>query len=218
MYIPKAFAENRLEILHDAIQHWKLGTLITFDGVSIFANHIPMVLSPAEGQFGALYGHFAKANPQAHNRHSSVEALAIFHGPNSYISPSYYPGKTEHGKEVPTWNYATVHAYGHLTLFEDPQGLRQLLDHLTEQQEGERPQPWKVSDAPESYIASQLKGIVGFCLSITRIEGKWKMSQNRAEGDRRGVIKGLREEVGREDAQEIAAIMDGGHRTGRREI
>jgi len=192
MYQPPLFREDRLEVMHGLIRAHPFATLVTLEAGALSANHLPMILHPKLSANGTLHGHMARANPLWQNRDGGVDALAIFHGPQQYITPSWYPSKKEHGKVVPTWNYAVVHAHGPLTTIEDPAWLRAHLEALTGQQEGGRPVPWFVSDAPDDFIAHQLKGIVGFELTIGRIEGKWKVSQNRDERDRTGVSRGLR--------------------------
>jgi transcriptional regulator len=145
------------------------------------------------GANGRLKCHISRANPQWRDHTPSVEALAIFSGPHHYITPSWYPEKEEPGKVVPTWNYVVVHAYGHLKVMEDGEWLMAHLSKLTNIHEAGLPVPWKVGDAPADYIASMAKGIVGLEMEIKRIEGKWKLSQNRPEQDRSGVARGLAE-------------------------
>jgi transcriptional regulator len=149
-----------------------------------------LFLDPAEGEHGTLYGHLARANPQW--RAAPIgEAMAIFMGPDAYVTPSWYASKKEHGKVVPTWNYTAVHAYGLVEFFDDPDRLFQVVLRLTNLYERPRNQPWSVTDAPEAFIKAQLKGIVGMRMPIARIEGKRKMSQNRNSKDRTGVAEGL---------------------------
>lgn len=198
MYLPALFKEERPAVLHDLIRKHPFATLVTLGADGLTANHIPLEIDPGAGPHGTLRGHVARANPVWKTHRSEVEALAIFQGPHGYISPSYYATKAATGKVVPTWNYAVVHAYGPLRVIEDPAWLRRLVEQLTERHEGERRAatgavPWKVSDAPESFLEPMLKAIVGLEIPIARIEGKWKMSQNRPPEDRAGVIAGLRE-------------------------
>jgi transcriptional regulator len=150
-----------------------------------------MVLDRGSTQHGLLKGHLSRANQQWRDFLPSVEALAIFSGPQHYITPSWYPEKLETGKVVPTWNYAVVHVYGHLKVIEDAEWLMDHLNSLTQVHEAAMPRPWKVSDAPADYIASLVKGIVGLELPIERLEGKWKVSRNQPERNRVGVIEGL---------------------------
>jgi transcriptional regulator len=145
------------------------------------------------GSMGRLKGHISRANTQWRDYSPSVEALAIFSGPHHYITPNWYPEKQETGKVVPTWNYAVVHAYGYLRVVEDPEWLMAHLTNLTRIHEADSLVPWKVGDAPADYVASLVKGIVGLEMVIERLEGKWKVSQNRSEQDRSGVATGLAE-------------------------
>jgi transcriptional regulator len=206
MYLPPHFKEERVEILHDAIRQARLGTLVTFGEGGIEASHVPMLVDPEPKPFGTLRGHIARANPQWRRAAGGVEALAIFLGPNAYVTPSWYETKRESGKVVPTWNYVAVHAYGALHFHEDAEWLLALVTELTQTHEGPREHPWKVSDAPKDYIAGMLQGIVGFDLPIARVEGKWKMSQNRSLADRAGVTQGLAREGGPEEAR-VGEIM-----------
>jgi transcriptional regulator len=191
MYIPRPNEEKRIPVLHHLITFQPLASLITLGADGLFASHIPMVLEQDGSEFGVLKGHISRANTQASDLVTTVDALAIFAGEDQYISASWYPGKHEHGKEVPTWNYVVVHAYGPLLLREDPAWLLAHLESLTNIHEAASEQPWKVSDAPPEFIRSQIKGIVGLELPIRRLEGKWKVSQNRTERDRLAVSEGL---------------------------
>jgi len=212
MYVPPAFREDRPKILRAAIRASGLAILVTFGPEGLIASHVPMLLDEPEGpetagRHGVLVGHIARANPQWRASAADVQALAIFPGPDAYVSPSLYATKRESGKVVPTWNYVAVHAYGALAFFDDPHELHALVSRLTASHEAARPAPWAVTDAPASFIASQLKGIVGFRLEIARLEGKWKMSQNRPMADRVGVIEGLRHEGAPEVAAAVAAAL-----------
>lgn len=206
MYTPKAFREERLPTLHEAIREIAFGTLVTSGADGIEASHLPFVLSPGEGPLGTLYAHVAKGNDHV-ARHAG-EALSIFAGPHAYISPNGYPGKATHHREVPTWNYIAVHAYGVPETFTDPVRLQALLVRLTGQSEEDaaQPRPWQVDDAPADYLASMLKGIVGIRIPLDRIEGKWKLGQNRTEEDRHGAAALLAERAG-DDEQAIARAM-----------
>ena len=191
MYIPKANEEKRVSVMRELMVAHTLGTLVTLGASGLFASHIPMVLEDDGSQFGVLQGHIARANTQWRDIVPTVDALAIFAGHQHYISPNWYPGTKEHGKEVPTWNYAVVHAYGPLKVVADERWLLTFLNKLTNIHEAGSPIPWKVSDAPEDFIKSLLNAIVGLELPIQRLEGKWKVSQNRTEEERKGVIEGL---------------------------
>ena len=168
----------------------RLSTLVTATSEGLIATPLPLILDESEGEHGVLYGHLAKANPQW-KLPATGEALAIFSGPDAYVTPSWYAAKREHGKVVPTWNYVAVHAYGQAEFFEDEDRLREVVTRLTNLYEHPRAEPWAVTDAPEAFIKSQLKVIVGLRLPVSRIEGKRKMSQNRSAEDRDGVAQGL---------------------------
>lgn len=208
MYMPEFFREDRVEVLHQMIRQSGLALLVTLAADGLIASHVPMLLDPEPAPYGTLLGHIARPNPQAQPGVAGVQALAIFQGPEGYITPSWYQTKRQTGKVVPTWNYLAVHAYGPLVLFDDPARLREIVTRLTEQQEAGRAAPWAVSDAPAAFIDRMLKGIVGFRIPLTRIEGKAKMSQNRPAEDVAGVITGLQAE-GREDlAATVARATD----------
>jgi transcriptional regulator len=191
MYIPTANEENRISVMHALIVSQPLGTLVTLGSSGLFASHIPMFLEDDGSQFGVLKGHISRANTQWRDFVPAVDALAIFAGHQHYISPNWYPGKKEHGKEVPTWNYAVVHAYGPLKVIDDERWLLTFLHRLTDIHEAGSPAPWNVGDAPADFIKSLLHGIIGLELPIQRLEGKWKVSQNRTEAERKGVMEGL---------------------------
>ena len=190
MYIPAAFLEDDIATLHGMIQSAGLANLVTATNEGLVATPLPLLLAPEEGEFGTLYGHLARANSQW-SLNPAMDAMAIFMGPDAYISPSWYPSKQEHHKVVPTWNYVAVHAYGAIEFFEDRERLLDIVTKLTNLHEHAKPQPWAVEDAPVAYIDSMLKAIVGLRLPISRIEGKWKMSQNRSARDRQGVAMAL---------------------------
>ena len=190
MYVPPAFREADLPSLQAALRDVRLANLVTATDEGLIATPLPLFLVPEEGPYGTLYGHLARANPQA-QRAPIGEALALFAGPDAYVSPSWYASKQEHGKVVPTWNYVAVHAYGPAEFFDDADRLLDVVTRLTAMHEGDHAKPWAVADAPEAFIRSQLKGIVGLRLPITRLDGKRKMSQNRSPADRAGVAAGL---------------------------
>ena len=176
------------------------------------ANHIPFLIDPGVSKLGTLRGHVARANPQWREFDPAQEALVIFRGPERYITPSWYATKRESGKVVPTWNYAVVHAYGRMKVVEDLAWLRRQIADLTAANEAARAEPWAVTDAPESFVAAMARGIVGIEIEIARIEGKWKVSQNRPEADRHGVVEGLRAEAdapSRAMAELVEAFGDG---------
>lgn len=190
MYVPPAFREDDPSTLRQIMREARLSTLVTATSEGLIATPLPLILDESEGEHGVLYGHLAKANPQW-KLPATGEALAIFSGPDAYVTPSWYAAKREHGKVVPTWNYVAVHAYGQAEFFEDEDRLREVVTRLTNLYEHPRAEPWAVTDAPEVFIKSQLKGIVGLRLPVSRIEGKRKMSQNRSAEDRDGVAQGL---------------------------
>lgn len=192
MYVPPAFREDDLASLHGTMREARLANLVTATGEGLIATPLPLFLAADEGPYGTLYGHLARANPQW-RLPPTGDAMALFMGPDAYVSPSWYPSKQEHHRVVPTWNYVAVHAYGPAEFFEDADRLLELVTALTDLHERPRAQPWAVADAPVEFVRAQLKGIVGLRLPITRIEGKRKMSQNRSEADRRGVAAGLAE-------------------------
>lgn len=201
MYIPKAFREDDLNTLYKLIQVYSFATLITqHEGVP-FATHLPLILDAKRGPNGTLLGHMARANPQWHDFASEQEAMVIFQGPHAYISPSWY----EVELSVPTWNYAVVHAYGIPRLVEEGEELYKLLKILVQTHEAQFENPWPFQ-LPEDYLQKMIRGIVGFEIEITRIEGKFKMSQNRTEFERENVIAALQESS---DTLAVAELMKG---------
>jgi transcriptional regulator len=195
MYVPDHFREDRTEVLHQAMRQIGFATLVT---QGLDANHLPMLLDG-----NVLRGHVARANPVW--KQAEGPALAIFLGPHAYVSPSWYPSKAETGKAVPTWNYITVHARGRIAWRQEPDWLRAHVTALSDAHEAQRAQPWAVGDAPETYIQTMLRGVVGFELTIESLQGKYKLSQNRDAADRAGV----REAFGREGLTDLARLMDG---------
>ena len=206
MYLPSAFRQDDLAELHAQLQANPFALLTSAGAAGVQASHLPLLLAPDEGEFGTLYGHFARANPHWRDLQGGAEALAVFSGPDAYISPGWYPAKAEHGKVVPTWNYIAVHARGPVELIEEPERLLQIVSRLSDQHESGRERPWAVSDAPREYIDSMLRAIVGFALPIRRLEGKWKLGQNRSAADQAGVRDGLAASTSPGD-RELAARM-----------
>jgi transcriptional regulator len=190
MYIPSAFREDDLPVLHAMMRDTRLANFVTATDEGLLATPLPLFLMSEEGCCGTLYGHMARANPQW-KLAPRGDALALFTGPDAYISPAWYPSKAEHGKVVPTWNYIAVHACGPVEFFEDADRLLDVVTRLTDLHEASRAGPWAVRDAPEAFIRAQLRGIVGLRMPIMRLEGKRKMSQNRSAEDRAGVAAGL---------------------------
>ncbi len=203
MYIPDHFRETRPEVLHDAMRQIGFATLVTHDAHGgLQANHLPMLLEANQEGKPVLRGHVARANPVW--KAGEGEALAIFLGPNAYVSPNWYPSKIATGNAVPTWNYITVHAKGAIRWLQDAEWLRAHVTRLSDTHESQRPDPWKVADAPENYIESMLKGIVGYELAIAQLDGKYKLTQNRDAADREAVAAAYEGE-GRAD---MARLMD----------
>ncbi|MDB5838147.1 MAG: FMN-binding negative transcriptional regulator [Herminiimonas sp.] len=212
MYLPPAFREDRIDVQHDLIRTHPLGLLITAGPGGLMANPVPFLVYAEEGGRGTLRAHVSRANPVLQELAAVPECLIVFQGPQHYVTPSWYATKEESGKVVPTWNYVTVHAWGAPRVVDDGAWLRRQLEDLTRSQERARPAPWSIDDAPGDFIAAQMKGITGVEISITRVEGKWKLSQNRLEADRQGVADGLRtqSESGKAMADLIAAMTRNG--------
>jgi transcriptional regulator len=207
MYVPAHFEETRPEVLHGLIRARPLATVITLTSGGIEANHIPLHLDAQAGPFGTLRGHVARANPMWSDRAADAGALAIFQGADGYISPSWYPTKREHGKVVPTWNYVVVHAHGALRVIDDPIWLRAQLEALVAGQEASSATPWSITDAPEEFIERMIGSIVGFEIAISRLVGKWKVSQNQPAQNRAGVVGALRQR-GDAGALEMADLVE----------
>jgi transcriptional regulator len=201
MYVPSAFKQEQQAELHAAMRACGLATLVTVGPDGPVASHVPMLLDD-----GVLHGHVARANPQWQHCPPGSNALAMFLGPDAYISPSWYETKRQTGRVVPTWNYVAVHATGPITFFDEPEHLLDVVRRLTERQEAGRAAAWAVTDAPDDFIRAQLKGIVGFRLAIARLEGKWKLGQNRSPADRAGAVRGLAQEPAA-GAAAVAALM-----------
>jgi transcriptional regulator len=204
MYQPHAFREERLETLHSLIRAHPLATLITAGSGGLLANLVPFTLVDGCGK-GTLRAHVAKANDQVDALRSGAETLVVFQGPEAYITPSWYVSKREHGRVVPTWNYAVVQARGTPHVIDDPDWIRAQIRDLTDTQEHKRSTPWSVSDAPEPFISGQINAIIGVEIPISTIEGKWKVSQNRTAADRQGIEEGLREEGISEEMARLVA-------------
>jgi transcriptional regulator len=179
--------------MHEIIRRYPLATVVTQGESGLTANHLPMTLELGIGPQGSLRCHVARANPMWRDGSSHPQSLAIFQGPDCYVSPTWYPSKSQSGEVVPTWNYIAVHAHGNVRIIDDREWLRSQVDKLTQHHEAAFTQPWSMSDAPADYIDKMLSGIVGLEFTITRLEGKWKLSQNRSELDRAGVVAGLRQ-------------------------
>lgn len=191
MYTPELHKKTRQEVMHDLMRAYPLGVWVSLGDAGLVANHIPFDIDTTRGEHGTLVGHVARANPIWRKPVATVPDLITFQGPQAYITPSWYPSKHEHGKVVPTWNYAVVHAYGTPTFIDDPAWLHQQVTALTLRQEASQVLPWAVSDAPGDYVNKLIGAIVGVEIPIRKLEGKWKMSQNRSQPDQLGVVAGL---------------------------
>jgi transcriptional regulator len=201
VYLPAAFTEARSEVLIEHIARYDFGLLMSHGADGLIASHIPFLVTH-DGDELHLHGHLARPNPQVGHLARGDEVLAIFHGPHAYISPSWYTS----GPSVPTWNYADVHAYGIVRLVEDTDWLRRLLRRLSERHEARNPVPWQMQDLPETYLEGMLRGIVGLDIAVTRLEGKYKLSQNRPAADRPRVVAAL-EARSDADARAVARLM-----------
>lgn len=178
--------------MQSLIRDYPLATLVTLSDQGLEANHIPLNWVDNGSQYGVLVGHVARANPLWRVYARDVDVLTIFHGPNAYISPTWYASKAEHGRVVPTWNYATVHAYGTLRVHDDADWLREQLDMLTQANENGFPEPWVLADAPAEFTEKLIAQIVGIEIEVTRLQGKWKVSQNQPPENQNSVIDGLK--------------------------
>lgn len=203
MYQPLHFKEDRREVQHELIRAHPLGLLVSHGAQGLLADHVPFVVDDNGGN-GRLRCHVARANPHWQQLDAVTECLIVFQGPQAYVTPSWYPTKHETGKVVPTWNYVTVHCWGTPRVVQDAGWIRAQIEAMTNQRETERSSPWAVGDAPDSFIAAQIRSIVGIEIDISRIEGKWKVSQNRTERDRVGVRDGMQAEGQAEMAAFVA--------------
>lgn len=205
MYLPAHFAETRPEVMHALMRAHPLATLVVMTTGGLEANHIPLLVYPEEN---VLRGHIARANALWRDYDTGVEALAIFQGPQHYITPSWYASKAEHHKVVPTYNYAVVHARGSLRIIDDVTWLIHHVTEMTAHNEAGRATPWKVSDAPADFIAQTAKAIVGIEIAMTSLAGKWKVSQNRPAQDKAGVVAGLAA-LDTDEATAMARLVEG---------
>jgi transcriptional regulator len=201
VYLPPAFTETRPAVLVAHIEQHDFGLLVSHGTAGLVASHVPFLVE-RHGEKLHLLCHLAHPNPQVEELRQGGEALAIFSGPHAYVSPSWYAG----GPSVPTWNYVDVHAYGKMQLVEDDDWLRRLLRRLSDRHEAGNPAPWRMQDLPEAYLAGMLKGIIGLDITVTRLEGKFKLSQNRPAVDRPRIIAAL-ERCSDDDALGVAALM-----------
>ena len=205
-YLPPHFEENDTAVLHTLVREHPLSTWIVQHRGELLVNHIPFLLDPARGEHGTLVGHVARANPVWQALAEGAGSVAVFTGPQAYVSPNWYPSKHAHGKAVPTWNYAIVHAHGVPLAFEDPVRVLDVVRRLTQTHEAGQARPWQVADAPADYIANLLKVIVGIEIPVQRWVGKRKVSQNRPSADQQGVVAGLNAQ-GSEAAARMAALV-----------
>jgi transcriptional regulator len=206
MYLPKHFSERDPARLRSLIQRYPLGSLVTATESGLDANHLPFVFAETGSTAGTLHGHIARANPLWREGVRGAAALVIFQGPNSFISPSWYPSERENARAVPTWNYAVVHVHGVLRFVDDPAWVRSHVEALTREHEGKRDPSWAVTDAPADFVEQMVAAVVGIEISITELVGKWKVSQNRSISDRVGVVEALEHEATPSGAA-IAALM-----------
>jgi transcriptional regulator len=205
MFLPDHFRVEDIPEMHALMRGRPFATLISTGSLGLYATHLPTVLKD-DGPNGVIECHLSRANPHWKDLADGKEALMIFQGPEGYITPNWYPSKAAHGKVVPTWNYAVVHAYGRPEVMKEKDWLLRHVGELTAQQEKTEAKPWALSDAPDAYIEVMLRGIVGFRFEIGRLEGKWKMSQNREMQDRLGVIDGLRDRAIGDDPEIADAV------------
>jgi len=208
MYLPRHFEQRDPAALHGLMRLHPLATLVSTGADGLTADHVPLEFDPQAGPHGTLIGHVARANPLWQHAHRAP-VLAVFSGPQAYVSPSWYPSKAATHKVVPTWNYAVVHAHGVLEAVEDAPWLHSLVSRLTQHHEAGRDAPWAVSDAPDDYVQPMLRAIVGIRIPLTRLVGKWKVSQNRSETDRLGVAQGL-QQMADGGAQDMAGLVHDG--------
>jgi transcriptional regulator len=205
MHRPDHFRIEDVQEMHALMRARPFAALVSAGASGLYGTHLPTVLKD-EGSYGTIECHLARANPHWKDLAEGGEAMMIFQGPEGYITPNWYATKAQTGKAVPTWNYAVVHAYGRPAIMKEKEWLLRHVSELSDQQERREPQPWAVSDAPESYIDVMLRGIIGFRFEITRLEGKWKMSQNRDMQDRVGVIDGLKARASGDDLEIAEAV------------
>ena len=206
MFQPPIFQEDRTDVMQELMRAHPFATIVSGATGELTADHVPLVLHDDEGAEGVLRGHIAVANPLFRETEGAMDVLTVFQGPQTYVTPSLYASKKEHGKVVPTWNYVVVHARGTLKFTRETHWLLRHLHDLTNQHESHRPEPWAVADAPDDFVKKQLRGLVGFEISINKLAGTWKVSQNKALADWTGVRDGF-EKSDNPDAVKIAALL-----------
>lgn len=205
MYVPRHFEETDVTVLHALMRSRPLGAWVTQGDGELIVNHIPFLLDDSGG-YGVLRGHVARANPVWRSFSTAVPSVVVFQGPQAYITPSWYAGKREHGKVVPTWNYAVVHAHGMPRAIDDHDWLLAHVSAMVDTQESREAAPWKVADAPPDYIDTRLRAIVGIEIPIAKLVGKWKVSQNQSAVDREGAAAGLLKRAD-EQSREMATLV-----------
>jgi transcriptional regulator len=191
MYVPAEFEETQIEVLHELIQQYPLGILLTHGQSGLDANHLPFELDTEVAELGVLHAHVARKNPVWQDVQDGDEVLVVFRAGDAYISPQWYPSKQEHHQQVPTWNYRVIHAHGKVKIRDDERYVRGVVACLTRTHEAMQAEPWKMSDAPKDYIETMLKAIVGIEIEITKIQGKSKLGQNKEHRDIVGVANAL---------------------------
>lgn len=208
MYNSKPHQEHDLGRLHQHMLQTRLATLVSHGEQGLLATHLPVLVATDEGEFGTVYGHLARANPQWQDLTQGAEALLVFPGADAYVSPGFYPSKADNPKVVPTWNYMAVHAWGPAAVIHEPAPLLDIVSRLTDRHEQSRATPWSVADAPVDYLNGMLRAIVGIRLPITRLQGARKLSQNRSAQDIAGVHEGLAASADPVDNQLAAHMRD----------
>lgn len=208
MYNNKPHQEHDLVRLHQHMLETRLALLVSHGEQGLLATHLPVLVDTADGEFGTIYGHLARANPQWRDLEQGGEALLVFPGADAYVSPGYYPSKAGNPKVVPTWNYLSVHAYGPIEVIHNAQPLLDIVSRLTDRHEQGRSEPWTVADAPNDYLEGMLRAIVGIRMPIARLQGARKLSQNRSAQDIAGVREGLGASADTLDNQLAAHMRD----------
>lgn len=206
MYIPKDFAEQRIDVLQELIIQHPFATLICYGNQGLDAHHLPFELNAEQGQFGVLHAHVARNNLLWTAVKNGDEVLVVFQAGDAYITPNSYPSKHEHHQQVPTWNYRVVHVYGKITVHDDEQYVRGVVARLTRRHEASQVEPWKMTDAPKDYLQQMLKAIVGIQIEITKIQGKFKLGQNKAIADIEGAASALQQQGKVELAQAMYVV------------
>lgn len=208
MYVSKHHQLKEPEAILALIESHPLGAWVCQSKDGLVANHIPFFLDRTRGPHGTLIGHVARANTVWRQLFADTPSVVMFQGAQSYITPGWYPGKAEHGKVVPTWNYTVAHVHGTAQVIEDPNWMLDMLNRLTNAQESRQARPWRVSDAPADFIEKLMRGIVGIEIPIDRLEGKLKASQDEDLQDRQATVKGLQSMLG-DQSHSMAGLVLG---------